>query len=94
MCISTPKVGATNIPAPTDASAQSLQLGSSAIINRSGGILGRLALTGGTRSARADAAASAGQPGAETTSSSPEGTLGLPSDFLGRGVFGGLRPKP
>lgn len=92
MCISTPKVGATNVPAPTDASANSLQLGTAAL-TRNGGITGRLALTGGQRAARADAAATAGTPTDSTTSPAPEGTVGLPSDYLGRAVFGGLKPK-
>lgn len=95
MCISTPKIGATNVPAPTDVSAGSLQLGSADIINRSGGILGRLALTGGQRSARNDAAASAGTPtpGSSTAGATPGGTVGLPSNFLGQQIFGGLKPK-
>lgn len=92
MCISAPKVGATNSPAPTDLSASNLQLGTSALFNQSGGIFGRLALTGGQQAQRA-ANASAGSASGSTTTSSPGGTLGLPSDYLGQPVFGGLKPK-
>lgn len=96
MCISTPKVGATNVPAPTDASAGSLQLGTANIAGRNTGILGRLALTGGQRSARAVSTNdSAPTPTAGSDSSgTPGGTLGLPSNYLGKAIFGGLKPKP
>lgn len=93
MCISSPKVGATSVPAPTQTSAEGLQLGSAALINRSGGIFGRLALTGGKRAARAVANDSAGQPSGSTTTATPGGTLGLPTNYLGQAVFGGLGPK-
>lgn len=91
MCIASPKVGATSVPAPTQVSATGLQLGSAALINRSGGILGRLALTGGQRSARAQAGATAGTPEGGTTTNTLGGTAGLPSDFMGNAIFGGLK---
>lgn len=90
MCIATPKVGNTNVPAPSQVSADGLQLGSAALINRSGGILGRLALTGGSRAQR-QANATAGQPSGATTTNAPQGTSGLPSDFMGNAIFGGLQ---
>lgn len=96
MCIGgTPKVGAVSTPAPTDVTATNLQLGSAALINRSGGIFGRLALTGGTRAARNPTldAGSQGTPGGTSTGSTPGGTMGLPSNYLGTGVYGGLKPK-
>jgi len=95
MCISTPKVGATNVPAPTDASAGSLTLGSASIAGRNTGVLGRLALTGGQRSARAVSNEGAPTPTAGSDSSgTPGGTIGLPSNYLGKAIFGGLKPKP
>lgn len=93
MCISTPKVGATSLPAPTEQSATGITLGSAALFNqRQAGIYGRLALTGGQRATR-QVAATAPQPTGATTQPQPGGTLGLPSDYLGQAVFGGLKSK-
>lgn len=94
MCIAgTPKVGAVSAPAPTDVTATNLQLGSAALINRSGGIFGRLALTGGARAAR-NPTIDAGSEGnsADGGGGTPGGTMGLPSNYLGTGVYGGLKP--
>lgn len=97
MCIAAPKVGAQNVATPVDQSASDLQLGTAAIINRQAGIYGRLALTGGQRSARnqvAKASLPTATSGAvNTTAPSPGGTVGLPSDYTGQAVYGGLRPK-
>lgn len=94
MCIvSTPKVGATNVPAPTDVSADGLTTGAAGISGNNVGVLGRLALSGGQRSARAASNASAGSADGSTTASTPGGTLGLPSNYLGAPVLGGLKPK-
>lgn len=95
MCISTPKIGASNIPAPTQVSATDLQLGTAALTNRSAGVYGRLALTGGSRGAAARQINQVSLPtqGPSTTADTPQGTLGLPSDYLGDPVYGGLKPK-
>jgi hypothetical protein len=90
MCVSTPKVGATSSPAPTNISASGLTLGSAGLNNRSSGIFGRLALTGGARAARQVSADSSPTPGTGTTAASPQGTVGLPSNYLGQLVYGGL----
>lgn len=96
MCIAgTPKVGAVSSPIPTDVTATNLQLGSAALINRSGGIFGRLALTGGSRADRNPTldAGSQGSPNDGSDATAPGGTMGLPSNYLGTGVYGGLKPK-
>lgn len=91
MCIpSPPKVGATSTATPVQTSADTLQLGTAALANKGAGIFGRLALTGGSRSARKVSKASSGTASGSTTSSTPGGTMGLPSDYAGQGVYGGI----
>lgn len=66
-------------PPPTNNVADNLQLGVSGVQSRNAGLLGRLALT----APKAHANTPGATPAAGNTSSTPGGTLGLPSDFGG-----------
>lgn len=99
MCISTPNIGAQSVQTPTQTTATDLQLGTAAITNRQQGIYGRLALTGGARGAAARAVSDASNPAQGPSGGSGQvgGTLagasnyGLPTDFAGNPIYGGLK---
>lgn len=73
MCISPPSTPATSTRAPTQTTAQNLELGTSVIQRNQATVLGRLALT----APKKPTVAPAGSPGSGTTTATPAGTLGL-----------------
>lgn len=94
MCISGPKPGAGSPPPPTQLVADQLQLGTTAVQQRQAGQLGRAALTANTQTAQRQVTrASAPTPTGATVATSPAGTLGLPTNYTGAPVYGGLKPK-
>ena len=98
MCVSAPSVKTpAQPPIAASNSATDLYLGSQDILQRSGGIFGRLALSGGRLQGRSSSsgadsqgALASGNPTGGSSSAQPGGTLGLPSDWTGKGQFGGL----